>query len=90
MMWPRPQDPRCDEIKNRLRYLLDALRQIEYRIYQLEQRKAEVIRRLDYDPYARFDLSRIEAYISELNFKKNEIEREKYVLTLQLHQLKCL
>ena len=90
MMWPRPQDPRCDKIKNRLRYLLDALRQIEYRIYQLEQRKAEVIRCPDYDPYARFDLSRIEAYISELNFKKNEIEREKYVLTLQLHQLKCL
>jgi hypothetical protein len=89
-MWFGPPDPRCEEIKQRIRHILEVSRLIDNRIRELEHYKARLITQLEWNPNARFILSQIEAEIAELKFKKSELERERYVLTLQLQRLRCL
>jgi len=87
MWFPRPD---CEAIRMEIHRLRDTQRQIDYRIFELEQLRARILSNPFASAYDRMRVANIDAEISRLNYNRKEIDRHLTALYEHARRIGCL
>jgi len=87
MWWPQPD---CETIRYEINRLRNIEREIDYRIFELEQLRARILSNPFVSAYDRMRVANIDAEISRLNYERKEINRRLTALYEHARRLGCL